>query len=97
MRAANGVKGPHLQLYEVLEKMKEFESNPQVKYMLKAIRQYMHMVVAMGLYIRAVRTGNSALHLSALEEFVKLNYARMIPIYLAEMSQLERTYPEIWS
>ena len=104
MRAANGVKSPHLQLYEVVEKMKEFESNPQVKSMLKAIRQYMHMVVDMGLYIRAVRTGNSALHLSALEEFVKyfftlykLNYARMISIYLAEMSQLERTYPEIWS
>ena len=44
------------------------------------------------------------MHLSALEEFVKyffardkLNYARMIPLYLAEMSQFERTYPEIWS
>ena len=104
MRAANGVKSPHLQLHVVLEKMKEFESNPQVKSMLKAIRQLMHMVVVIGLYIRAVRTGNSAWHLSALEEFVKyffdldkLNYVRMIPIYLAEISQLERTYPEIWS
>ena len=40
------------------------------------------------------------MHHSALEEFValdELNYARMIPIYLTEMSQLERTYPEIWS
>ena len=44
------------------------------------------------------------MHLSALAEFVKyffaldkLNYARMIPIYLAEMSKLKRTYPEIWS
>ena len=44
------------------------------------------------------------MHLSALEGCVKyffaldkLNYARMIPIYLAEMSQLERTYPEIWT
>ena len=27
----------------------------------------------------------------------KLNYARMIAIYLAEMSKLERTYREIWS
>ena len=42
--------------------------------------------------------------ISAFAEFVKyffaldkLIYARMIPIYLAEMSQLERTYPEIWS
>ena len=44
------------------------------------------------------------MYLSALEEFVKyifaldkLNYARMIPIYLAEMSQLEGTYSEVWS
>ena len=67
--------------------------------MHKAIRQYMHMVGAMCMYIRGVRTGNWALHLSALEEFIKyfffaldkLNYAKMIPIYLAEMSQLERT------
>ena len=27
----------------------------------------------------------------------KLNYGKVIPIYIAEMSQLERTYPEIWS
>ena len=72
--------------------------------MNKAIRQYMHMVRVMCLYIRDAWTPNRALHLSALAEFVKyfflldtLNYARMIPIYLAEMSKLERTYPEIWS
>ena len=42
--------------------------------------------------------------ISALAEFVKyffaldkLNYARTIPLYLAEMSPLERTYPDIWS
>ena len=58
----------------------------------------MHMVGVMCWYIRAVRTGSWALHLSALERFVtyffaldKLNYARMIPIYLAEIPQLERT------
>ena len=27
----------------------------------------------------------------------KLKYARIKSIYLAEISQLERTYPEIWS
>ena len=84
--------------------MQELESNPQVKHMHKKIRQYMHMVVVMCLYIRAVWTGHGALHISALEKFVKyffaldkLNYARMIPIYLTEMSQLERTYPKVWS
>ena len=58
----------------------------------------MHMVGVMYWYIRAVRTGNWALHISALERFAtyffeldKLNYARMTPIYLAEIPQLERT------
>ena len=59
--------------------------------MHKAIRQYMHMVGVMCLYIRDARTFK---YFFALD---KLNYARMIPIYLAEMSQLERTYPDIWS
>ena len=64
----------------------------------------MHMVENMCLYNRAVRPGNWALNLYALEEFVKyffelnkLNYDWMIPIYLAEMSLLKRRYPEIWS
>ena len=68
--------------------------------MHKAIRQYMHMVGVMCFYIRAVWTGHWALHFYALEIFVKypfaldkLNYARMIPIYLAEIAQLERTDP----
>ena len=56
MLAANGLKSPHLESYEVLEK--EFESKPQVKPMHKAIRQYMHMVGVMCLYIRDVRTAN---------------------------------------
>ena len=58
----------------------------------------MHMVGVMCLYIRAIRPGNWALHLFALEEFVtyffaldKINHAMMIPIYLAEIPQLERT------
>ena len=56
IRAANGVRSPPLKSHEVLEK--EFESNPQVKPMHKAIRQYMHMVGVMCLYIRNARTAN---------------------------------------
>ena len=56
IRAANGVRGPPLELHEVLEK--EFQSNPQVKPMHKAIRQYMHMVGVMCLYIRDARPAN---------------------------------------
>ena len=53
IRAAYGAKSPHLESHEILEK--EFESNPKVKPMRKATRQYMHMVGAMCLYIRDVR------------------------------------------
>ena len=58
IRAANGVKSTHLETHEVLEKMKEFESNPQVKPMHKDISQYIHMVGVRCLYIRALGTGN---------------------------------------
>ena len=50
IRAAYGVRNPPLELHEVIEK--EFESNPKVKSMHKAIRQYMHMGGVMCLYIR---------------------------------------------
>ena len=56
IRAANGVRSPPLESHEVLEK--EFESNPQVKPTHKAIRQYMHMVGVMCLYIRYAQTAN---------------------------------------
>ena len=56
--AAYGVKSPYLVSHEVLKKMKELESNPQVKPTHKTIRQYMHMVGVMFLYMRAVRTGS---------------------------------------
>ena len=56
IRAANGVKSPHLESHGVPEK--EIESNSQVKPMHKVIRQYMHMVGVMCLYIRDVRTAN---------------------------------------
>ena len=68
-RAANCVRRPPLELHEVLEK--EFESNPKVKSMHTAIRQYMHMVGVIGLYIRDAWAANQALHLSALAIFVK--------------------------
>ena len=56
--AANGVKSTYLESLEVFKKMKVFESNPQVKPMRKAISQHMHIVGAMCMYIRDVRTGN---------------------------------------
>ena len=50
IRAANCVRSFTLESHKVLEK--EFESNPKVKSMYKAIRQFMHMVGVICLYTR---------------------------------------------
>ena len=54
-------------------------------------------------FIRAVRTGDWDLHLEALRLFLKnffahdmFNFARMIPVYLAEMEIVKGTDPEIY-
>ena len=66
------------------------------------MRQYMQMILDMLLFIRAVRTADWLLHLKALGNFTKyffahdkLNYARMMPLYLAEMDSLKTTDPDI--
>lgn len=56
-------------------------------------QQYMRMVLEMLVFIRAVRSANWELHLDALkiwpsELYDHLNYARMIPLYLAKMKAL---------
>ena len=62
----------------------------------------MQMILDMLLFIRAVRTGAWDLHLKVLETFTKyffahdkLNYARIIPLHLAEMESLETEAPEV--
>ena len=54
----------------------------------------------MMLFVAAVRTRDWLLHLTALESFTKycfahdcLNYARMIPLYSAEMEVLPKSDP----
>ena len=63
----------------------------------------MRMVMEMLAFIRAVLTGDWSLHLITLEMLTKyffahdkINYARMIPVYLAEMSSLNEADPEIY-
>lgn len=60
------------------------------------------MVLEMMMFTRAVRTANWKLHLQSLEIFTRyffahdrLNYARMIPLYLVEMKSLKTTDPDI--
>ena len=71
--------------------------------LFNVMHQYIRMVTEMMSFIQAVRTGDWALHLEALELFTKyffahdmLNYARVIPVYLAEMQMLHESDPEIY-
>ena len=88
---------------DIMKKMDEFDERHANNPMLKVFRHYMAMVLEM-MFIRAVRTANWKLHLQALEIFTKyffahdrLNYARRIPLYLAEMKSLQNSDPDIYS
>ena len=65
--------------------------------------QYMQMVLEMLLFIRSVRMGGWELHLKALETLTKyffahdrLDYARMIPVYRAEVKSLRESDDSIY-
>lgn len=88
---------------QVVKKMEMFDARQDKIPLFKFTRQCMRMVMEMMSFIRAVRTGNWALHLEALQLFTKyffahdrLHYARMIPLYLAEMQKLPESDPEIY-
>ena len=89
---------------KIMKKMKEFDESYENSPMFMVFRQCIGMVLEMLIFIRAVRTANWELHLVALEIFTKyffahdrLNYARMIPVYLAEMNALSNTDPGIYA
>lgn len=86
-----------------VQKMEAFDAKQNKIPLFKFVRQYMRMIMEFMAFIRAVRTGDWTLHLEALELFTKyffahdmLNYARMIPVYLAEMKMLQESEPEIY-
>ena len=93
-----------VQSMEIMKKMKEFDESHETSPMFMVFRQYMGMVLEMLMFIRAVCTANWELHLEALEIFTKhffghdhLNYAQMIPLYLAEIKALSNTDPDIYA
>ena len=54
-------------------------------------------------FIHVSRSCDAFLHLSALKEIIsdimsidRIKYRRMLPIYLADMKQLEESGPEVW-
>lgn len=92
-----------LESLDVIEKMKIFEEDNSQVPEFRVFRYYMRMIMEMLLFIRAVRTGDWRLHLTSLQMFTKyffahdrINYARMIPLYLAEMQMLPESDPDIF-
>ena len=86
----------------LVDKMAKFDATQDKNPLFNVTRQCMRMVMEMLQFIRAVRTGDWVLHLQALQVFTKyffahdhLNYAHMMPLYLAEMSSLPTTDPNV--
>lgn len=88
----------------LVEHMISFEAENETHPLFVVMCNYMKMVMTMNLFIRAVRTGNWELHLLSLGLFTKhffaldmLNYARMMPLYLAEMESLKTTESALYA
>ena len=70
--------------------------------LFKFARDYMKFVMCILMFIRASREGDWNLHLESLKALAKyffahdrLNYARMVPLYLAQMHRLKIDDPDI--
>ena len=65
--------------------------------------EYTDMVLVLLQFIKAERTENWKLHLSATAAMVphffsmdRVNYARWLPVYLSDMNILESSHPEVF-
>lgn len=85
------------------EKLHNFDLRLEQQHpMVKFANDYMKFVACILMFIRATREGHWKLHLESLKSLCKyffahdrLNYARMVPLYLAQMKQLESSDPDI--
>lgn len=92
-----------IQSLDAITRMKAFDDSHDKIPEFQVFRQYMRMVMDMMLFVSAVRKGDWFLHLTALKSFTKyffahdrLNYATMIPLYLAEMEVLLKSDPDVY-
>ena len=103
-------------LYETIEKktyntanlidLKENLTELQECYLSKTAKlwiQYLEYIDLLKLFIRAERTGNWTLYLSALSKMINLfaatghlNYAKSARLHLQQMLELETTHPWVY-
>ena len=87
----------------ILKMMAEFdEMRGSQSSLFKFVRTYMRMVLLIYAFICATRDGLWELHLSSLDALCKYffaydkqKYARLVPLYLAKMTALQSTDPDI--
>ncbi|MES9879620.1 MAG: hypothetical protein ABW185_01920, partial [Sedimenticola sp.] len=90
---------------ELAEKLDKFDREMESRRpTFKFARDYMRFMTCIFLFIRATREGNWNLHLASLKELCKyffahdrLNYARMVPLYLVQMEKLQASDPDIYA
>ena len=87
----------------LIQQMNDFDKSHAQSPLFTFAKQYMEMVSTVFLFIRASREGLWDLHLSSLDALCKyffaydrLNYARIVPLYLADMNNLKTSDRNIW-
>ena len=90
--------------FNFISTMKSFDKERSGNSMFQAIRIYMNMVERLLLFLQASRMKDWELHLAAGEDLIKdffsmdrINYRRLMPVYIANMRALESDEPEIWN
>ena len=102
--AQEGVRKITTDLTEITDLFAIFKSENQERSKLFAFwDEYCSMVTTLLQFLKAERTGNWKLHLSStaamLPQFFAMdrqNYARYLPVYLADMQKLELTHPDVY-
>ena len=92
-------------LTELMSLFEVFKSENRARSKLFAFwDEYVSMVTSLLQFLKAERTGNWKLHLSSIAAIIphffamnRQNYASYLPVYLADMQQLELTHPDVYN
>ena len=101
--ARESVRKIEADLTELMSLFGVFKSENRARSKLFAFwDEYVSMVTSLLQFLKAERTGNWKLHLSSVAAMLphffamnRQNYARYLPVYIADMQQLELTHPDV--
>ena len=93
-----------LNMQEVVEMLERFKQDSRSRSKMFAFwEEYCTMVIILLQFIKAERSGNWKLHLSAIAAMLpyffamdRPNYARWLPVYLCDMNHLEADHPQTY-